>query len=130
MPVNLDNYFGMHAKSLSLKEKRASQLADNIANANTPNYKAKDFDFQKTLQGAMALDSNSMKATQASHLGGSSTTSLNMQYRIPHHLTHDGNTVDKEAETAEFAKNALSYQTSLTFLDGKIKSMLMALRGE
>lgn len=130
MTVNLDNYFGVHAKSLLLRDKRATHLAENIANANTPNYKAKDIDFDKALQNAMAHGPDNLNITSSNHLGGSNSISTQTKYRIPHHLTSDGNTVDKEAETAEFAKNALAYQTSLSFLDGKIKSMLTALRGE
>lgn len=131
MAFDLDNYLGIHAKALVLRDQRTSQLAMNVANANTPNYKARDIDFTSTLAQAMAgSSSQQMTVSSPNHIVGQSDFDAQMKYRTPSHMTLDGNTVDKNLESTEFARNALSYQASLTFLDGKIKSMITALKGE
>ena len=129
MSFNLDAYFGIHANALSLRDKRATEIAHNLANANTPNFKAKDMDFQEALSQMMTQDSL-MKTSSSNHLQGSKDIILNMKERIPTHTSLDGNTVDKDQETIEFTRNSLNYQASLTFLDNKIKSMLLAIKGE
>ncbi|KTD16275.1 flagellar basal body rod protein FlgB [Legionella jordanis] len=131
MALDLDNYLGIHAKALVLREQRASQLAMNMANVNTPNYKAKDIDFKQTLAQEMSGNSSqTMIASDPNHITTANSFQSKLQYRNPSHMTLDGNTVDKNLEATEFARNAVSYQASLTFLDGKIKSMLTALKGE
>ncbi|KTD63863.1 flagellar basal body rod protein FlgB [Legionella spiritensis] len=130
MAINLDNYFGVHARALMLREQRASQLANNLTNANTPNYKARDINFNETLKQAMSSSSQQMTTDSPGHIAGTGDFSSQLQYRVPKHMSLDGNTVDKEIETTEFARNALSYQASLSFLDGKIRSMMAALKGE
>lgn len=131
MGNNIDNYLGIHANALMLREQRASQLAKNIVNANTPNYKAQDIDFNSSLKQAMSSSTpKGMAADASGHMNGTSSFSSKQQYRVPHHLSLDGNTVDKEIETTEFKRNALSYQASLTFLDNKIKSMMSMIKGE
>ncbi|MCE3044006.1 MULTISPECIES: flagellar basal body rod protein FlgB [Legionella] len=128
--VDLDTYFGTHSKALLLREQRAAQLATNITNADTPNYKAKDLDFKSALENAMGSSPRQMVTDQPAHINASTDFSAQLKFRQPNQISLDGNTVDKDLETTEFAKNALSYQASLSFLSGKIKSMLMALRGE
>ena len=131
MSNSLDNYLGIHAKALLLHEQRTTLLAQNLTNANTPNYKAQDIDFNKTLKQAMSSSSPTLSTSSPKHLGGGANIiSTQLKYRIPDHPSLDGNTVDKEQETIQFTRNALSYQASLTFLDAKIKSMMSALRGE
>ncbi|KTD32097.1 flagellar basal-body rod protein FlgB [Legionella moravica] len=130
MPLNLDSYFGIHAKALLVRDQRASQLANNLANVNTPNYKARDMDFNEVLAASMAGSSQQLQTTSANHISSNADISAQMKYRITNHKSMDGNTVDKDIETAEFTKNALNYQASLSFLDGKIKSMIVALKGE
>ncbi|KTC77963.1 flagellar basal body rod protein FlgB [Legionella brunensis] len=131
MVLDLDNYLGIHAKALMVRDQRASQLAMNLANVNTPNYKAKDIDFKNVLNQAMtASSSQEMAVDKPNHIVGQSDFEGQFKYRTPSHITLDGNTVDKNLEATEFARNAMAYQASLTFLDGKIKSMLTALKGE
>jgi len=129
---NLDSILGLHANSLSLRAERANIIANNLANADTPGYKARDFDFNDALDQALGQQKLAgIKKTNPAHLGQDSLASLNnLQYRIPLQPSLDGNTVDKQIETAEFSKNALQYQTSFNFLNGQIKSLLTAIRGE
>jgi flagellar basal-body rod protein FlgB len=130
MALNLDSYFGIHAKALSARDQRASQLANNLANVNTPNYKAMDMDFNELLAASMAGSSQQLQTTSPSHINSNADFTTQMKYRVSNHKSMDGNTVDKDVETAEFTKNALNYQASLSFLDSKIKSMMTALKGE
>lgn len=130
MALDLDSYFGIHTKALRIWEQRSSQIANNLANVNTPNYKAKDIDFKAALSDAMTTDAE-MKVDSPNHIQVSTMPfDAHTKYRVQNDVSLDGNSVDKDVETAEFAHNALNYQASLSFLDGKIKSMLTALRGE
>lgn len=129
MSVNFDKYFGVHAQALALREKRAAHLANNLANIDTPNYKAKDIDFQAAMKQAQ-VESSAMSATAPGHFQPDSTFNNQIKYRIPLHSSLDGNTVDKEMEISEYSKNSMYYQASLSFLDGKIKSMISAIRGD
>jgi flagellar basal-body rod protein FlgB len=130
MALNLDSYFGIHAKALVARDQRASLLANNLANVNTPNYKAMDVDFNEYLAASMQGSAQQVDVTSANHINTNADFSANLKYRTTDHLSMDGNTVDKDMETAEFSRNALNYQASLSFLDNKIKSMMAALKGE
>ncbi len=130
MALNLDTYLGIHAKALMARDKRSSQLANNLANVNTPNYKAMDVDFNEYLTASMQGSAQQINATTPNHINTNADFSANLKYRVTSHATLDGNTVDKDLETMEFARNALNYQASLSFLDNKIKSMMTALKGE
>lgn len=130
MTINLDSYFGIHAKALTARDQRASQLANNLANLNTPNYKAQDVDFNEILTANMAGSGQKMEITSPQHINTNADFSSHLKYRAATQTSLDGNTVDKDVETAAFAKNAMNYQSSLSFLNGKIKSMMTALRGE
>lgn len=130
MALNLDSYLGIHAKALVARDHRASQLANNLANVNTPNYKAVDVDFNELLTATMAGSSQQLQTSSPNHINTNADFSANLKYRVPAHDSLDGNTVDKDVETAEFAKNALNYQASLNFLGSKIKTMMAALKGE
>lgn len=130
MALNLDSYLGIHAKALVARDQRASQLANNLANLNTPHYKAMDVDFNELLTAKMEGGSAQIATTSANHINTNADFASNLKYRTPTHTSLDGNTVDKDIETTEFARNALHYQASLNFLNNKIKSMLVAFRGE
>lgn len=130
MAINLDSYLGIHAKALVARDQRASLLANNLANVNTPNFKAKDVNFNELLAASMAGDSQQLQMTMPNHINANPELSANLKFRNASHVSLDGNTVDKDVETAEFARNSLNYQASLNFLDNKIKSMMTALRGE
>lgn len=130
MALDLDSYFGIHAKALVARDHRASQLANNLANVNTPNYKAQDIDFNEFLTASMAGGAQKMEVTSANHINTNADFSASLKYRVTSQMALDGNTVDKDLETTEFARNSLNYQASLSFLDNKIKSMMLALKGE
>ena len=129
MGLNLDAYLGIHAKSLTLRDQRATQIAQNIANVNTPNYKARDIDFHQALEQAIGTQGH-LSTDNPRQMQAEGEFSNTFKYRTPIHTTLDGNTVDKDIETTEFAKNSVGYQASLTFLNGKIRSMMSALRGD
>jgi flagellar basal-body rod protein FlgB len=127
----MDNLFGIHATALKLRGNRAELLAANIANADTPNYKARDIDFKKTL--SMSVSGNSdMKITHAKHIDSSGNLKMGAEilYRIPNQPSLDGNTVDLQTERSAFMENSMMYQASLRFLNGKISGLMTAIRGE
>lgn len=125
----LDNYFGVHGQALELRSKRLELLASNIANAATPNYKARDIDFAAALKTAES--GGGLDATQAGHIatgqGGASGQAL---YRVPNQLSLDGNTVELGVEQTRFGENAVQYQTTLSFLNGRISTLMRAMKGE
>ena len=130
MALNLDSYFGIHAKALIGRDQRSSQLANNIANANTPNYKAQDVDFNDLLAAQMAGSTQQLETTSPNHINSTGDVNANVKYRVTVQTSLEGNTVDKDLETMEFARNSLNYQASLNFLNNKIKTMMLALKGE
>lgn len=109
-----DNVFGIHATALKVRSQRMAMLASNIANAATPNYKARDIDFSKAL--SLAERGQSFEAATA--------------FRIPIQPSLDGNTVEMATEQTAFAENALAYRSSLAFLNGRIGTLSRALKGE
>lgn len=132
MAINLDNYLGHLSNALELRGRRAEQLASNMANADTPNYKARDFDFKAALNQAQG-DQMRMRTTQKGHIpvnGSGSGVQPHLQYRIPSQPSLDGNTVDTQLEKSAFTENAVQYQATLNFLDSQIRGLKDALRGE
>ena len=135
MPINFDKALGSHENALLLQSRRTSILASNIANADTPGYKARDMDFSQALKKAK-LNTNSpasLKTTHAAHFPSVSKgvfSEVEMNYRTPSQSSLDGNTVELQKEQAAFAENAVRYQATLKFLGGKFKGIRAALRGE
>lgn len=138
MPISFERSFSLHDDALLLRGQRASVLASNIANADTPNYKARDFDFADAMQkaGDSMTPSVTLASTHRNHItpdsGGqfAAQSAPALQYRVPLHPSLDGNTVDSHVEQAEFARNAMQYQASFTFLNSKINGLVKALKGE
>ncbi len=131
----LDNYFGINAQSVLVRSKRAEVLASNIINADTPNYKAKDLDFDAILKSNNSIVSIKPVAISSSHrnhisVGSTDSFSLQTKYRIPEHASLDGNTVDSHVEKGKFAENAVRYQISLSMLNNKIQGLISTLKGE
>jgi flagellar basal-body rod protein FlgB len=128
--MNLDTALGIHPQALELHSRRSEVLASNLANADTPGYKARDFD----LQGLLRNDSPDprLTVTQPDHIQPEQgvVPPSRMQYREPMEASLDGNTVDTELEYSNFAANAMEYQVSLSFLDGSIKTLMLAIRGQ
>lgn len=130
MNIGLGNALGVHESALLVRERRASVLAANLANADTPSYKARDLDFRAVLE-AVAGQGSGLRTTQLRHIGpGGIDGGDDLLYRVPTQPTLDGNSVDAEIEMAQFARNALDFQASLTFLQGKLRGIGKALRGE
>ena len=122
------------ATALSLHAERAKVLASNIANADTPNYQAKDFDFNQALAAATAKgeSASSPIRTHPAHLaatGGTAPAPV-LQYRQPTQAALDGNSVDLDTERAAFAENSVRYEATLRFLNSQIKTMLTAINGQ
>jgi len=128
--MQLDNAFGIHSQALDLRARRSEVLAANLANVDTPGYKARDFDFQAVLR--QEIPALRLAVTQADHLQTEQglVPPSQMQYREPMQPSLDGNTVDPDLEYSNFAANALEYQASLRFLDGRIKSLMLAIKGQ
>ena len=132
MSASLDKHFGIHAQALMVRGRRAQTLASNLANADTPNYKARDFDFKALLDNARANQSVAARRTHSAHLRGTGSAAGdgNLLYRIPQQPSLDGNTVDAQVEQSQFAQNAVHYQASLHFLNSKITGLIRVLREE
>ena len=133
MPFTFNDAFGIHDSALALRAYRAELLAGNLANADTPNYKARDIAFKTVLDQIGTPGSfPGLATTHARHLATGSTGIWGVEpgYRIPDQAAVDGNTVDTHVEKAVFLENALRYQASLTFLGGRIRSIRAAVRQE
>ena len=136
MPLSLDSYLGVHQKALQLYGQRTSVLANNIANADTPNFKAQDVDFRSVLGAtgtATTQQALQLNGTNSAHLNtpaAASASGAGMKYRVPLAPSLDGNTVDMQQEQAAFADNTVRYQAALTFLSDKFKSLMTAITGQ
>lgn len=106
-PDLIDRQLGIHAQALKIRAQRLDIIASNIANAATPGFKARDLDFRAALDGAAGAT----------------------QYRTPLQSSLDGNTVELATEQTAFAENAVNYRTSLSFLTGRIQTIMAALKG-
>lgn len=130
----LDAALRFNREALNLRARRQEVLAANIAHADTPNYKARDIDFSSQLARAVehgrAASSVSMATTSARHLPGQAVarTDADLLYRVPTQSSLDGNTVEMDVERVNFADNALRYESNLTVLSGKIKTLLAAVQ--
>ena len=129
MTISFDRALGVHAQALELRSKRTEVLAANLANADTPNYKARDLDFAATL-ASLQGEGQALKATHAAHLQAQGHNVGDLLYRVPTQMSLDGNSVEEEQEKADFADNALRYQASLRFLGNRVQGLMSAIRGE
>lgn len=134
MTSRIDSAFQFQQTALNLRASRQELLASNIANADTPNYKARDIDFASALQGALSgrSDQLPLTATAPGHMAGSAGDSMmgaQVQYRTVLQPSADGNTVDMDVERAQFTDNSLNYEASIRFISDKVKDVLAALQG-
>jgi flagellar basal-body rod protein FlgB len=157
MRTSLDNYLGVHAQALTVEAKRNDLLAANLANVDTPGYKARDIDFRAALAAATGSGGNSAASTAGTIPIGGTASSLSMRsgnasaaagtsagaaapdvagvepsavkYRIPMAPALDGNTVDEQLEQASFAENGVRYQASITFLNNALRNLMTAITG-
>ena len=136
MPLSIDSYLGVQQDALKVQSKRMEVLAKNLANVDTPNYKAQDIDFKTALAQAGSPGAALPLATTSSNqIGNSATTgdldtSGALKYRVPLAPSLDGNTVDAQMEQAAFADNTVRYQATLTFLTGSLKDLMTAITGQ
>ncbi|MBD9502292.1 flagellar basal body rod protein FlgB [Pseudomonas sp. BGr12] len=124
MSIRFDETLGIHERALSLHMQRSEILASNLANEDTPGFKARDIDFAAEMQ---RQDSSGV-------LLASAGTNINaarpdLKYRIPNQPSQDGNSVELSTEQAEFSRNAMDFQTSLTFLTLKFRGLKQAIEG-
>ena len=141
MGIHFQKALGVHPMAMQLRLTRAELLSANLANVNTPNFQAKDIDFAAEMQrakrgnGVMAAPDRSsaqMLSTQMSstQMSSAQMSSAQIKYRLPYQPSLDGNTVALNVEQAEFSKNALDYQTSLSFLNMKLTGLKQAIEGK
>jgi flagellar basal-body rod protein FlgB len=128
----LDDYLRFNEVALSLRSQRQEVLASNIANADTPQYKARDIDFGAALQSALGNGPAQLAATAPKHLqGGPNGAGAGgpLLYRTPPQGSIDGNTVDMDIERNQFADNAIRYEAGITMINAQIKAMMAAIQG-
>jgi flagellar basal-body rod protein FlgB len=127
-----DNIFGIHETALLLHGQRVGVLAANIANADTPNYKARDLDFASILGASDGERPLAMSTTAEGHIApmDGELPSGELKYRIPYQASLDGNTVEMPVEQAAFSENNVRYQASLQFINNRIAEMQFAIAGQ
>jgi|TARA_B100001063_G_C16720814_1_gene533461 flagellar basal-body rod protein FlgB len=127
--INFNNALGVHPDAMLLRGKRAEILANNLANSDTPGFKARDMNFQAQL-AKETQSGMSMTATNSAHMSGSNNNNNGLLFRNPTQPSIDGNTVDTQLEQTIFSRNAMDYNSSFEFLNGKFKGLKSAIRGE
>ena len=129
--MSLDNLFGVHEHALKLRAKRQELIAGNLANADTPGYKARDIDFRAELEKAVN-SSSEIALTHPAHsdLSGNPVEGPEILFRTPNHSAFDDNSVDIDLETQAFSENSLRYQATLSFISSRVKSVMTALKGQ
>ena len=131
MAISFDNALGIHQYTVGVRERNAEVLSTNIAQANTPGYKAKGLDFDQSLKAASSGASIGLSRTDGRHIHASTTVNGETKYRIPTQPdTGDGNTVDLDLERNLFMQNQIRHQASLDFLGSKFTNLTKAIKGE
>ncbi len=124
----IDNAFSANEKSLAVRAQRMEVLARNIANADTPQFKAQDIDFKQVMKFAAE---GPVVTTNSKHLvEGPDQTTDGLKYRVPFNVSFDGNTVELPVEQAKYGQYAAEYQTTLAILESRISGIRKALRGD
>jgi flagellar basal-body rod protein FlgB len=135
MSISFESALGIHEKALGFRSQRAEVLANNIANADTPNFKARDLDFASVLarqSNKFAGQAFAMQRTDSRHISAQALADpdASLAYREVFQPSIDQNTVDLQIEQASYAQNAVQFQASFTMLNSKFKGLMNALRGE
>jgi flagellar basal-body rod protein FlgB len=132
----LDDYLRFNETALSLRAQRQELLASNIANADTPNYKARDIDFSSALQGALARNGNggALATTNGAHIGAALdgktlADGTPVLYRTVSQGAVDGNTVEMDTERTQFADNGLRYEAGISMINHQIRDLMAAIQG-
>jgi len=130
MAISFDKAFGIHPQGLQVRAQRAELIASNIANADTPGYKAKGMDFKAAMSQAISKQQSGMTRTNEKHFDVRMELNNGVGYRVPEQAdTGDGNTVDVQVERNLYLENSMEYQASLQFLNGRIKGLRKAITG-
>jgi flagellar basal-body rod protein FlgB len=125
----MESILGVHEAALLFRARRMEVLAANLANADTPHYKARDVEFGAVLDGAIA-SAGRLRVTNAHHIESEFRVEReSLKYRMPHQPAQDGNTVEADLELARYAENAVSYQASLLFASNRVSTLRTALVG-
>src|SRR5690554_952798 len=135
MSINFSKALGIHEQALSFRAQRAEVLANNIANADTPHYQARDMDFASVLSAQAEQHTqpqSAMQRTYSQHIDVQPMQIMDpaLRFRNPQHASIDQNTVDLQVEQSHYAENAVQFQASFTLLNSKFKGLMTALRGE
>ncbi|KII80494.1 flagellar basal body rod protein FlgB [Vibrio renipiscarius] len=131
MAISFDKALGVHQHTVGVRERNAEVISSNIAQSNTPGYKAKGMNFNKALQAATSEASIGLNRTDGRHIPASSRVTGEVQYRLPTQPdTGDGNTVDVDLERNLFMQNQIRHQASIDFLGSKFKNLTKAIKGE
>jgi len=129
--ISFNEALGIHQTALQVYSRRAQLIASNLANADTPNYKARDIDFRQIINSLKEGNSSSINVSFSDSDSPFNSTSMDeLLYRTPNQTSLDGNTVDIQTETAAFSDNSIRFQATMQFLSGKFKGMTKALKGE
>ena len=125
----IKDQLSFYSSALQLRGRRNNILASNIANAATPNYKARDISFEDEIK---KFDNNGpIATTHNKHIVQNSGKSIHeTSYREPLIVSLDGNTVELAVEQMQFAENSMRYTTTVNFLNGKISKIISAIKGE
>ncbi|MFT6902666.1 MAG: flagellar basal-body rod protein FlgB [Colwellia sp.] len=130
MAISFDKAFGIHPQGLQVRAQRAELIASNIANADTPGYKAKGMDFKAALAQAASKQQTGMTRTNEKHFDVRMELNNGVGFRIPDQAdTGDGNSVDVQVERNLYLENSMEYQASLQFLNSKIQGLKKAITG-
>lgn len=131
MSSAIDKAFATNATAMKVYARRAEVLSTNMANVDTPHFKARDLDFRTILQQSQG-EQTALSVTNAGHISNTDrlSTSDALKYRQPMQPSVDGNTVDSEVEQSKFAENTIYYQASVAFMSGTIKGLMSAIKGE
>ncbi len=131
MAISFDNALGIHPSALNVRVQRAEIIANNLANADTPGYKARDIDFRAILNTeSEKLSSVKLDKTDDQHIDGLLSPDEGLKFRNPHQPAIDGNTVETQVEHTEYMQNAMRYQATFQFLNSKFKGLSGAIKGE
>ena len=132
MPFNFESYLGVHEPALHLRAKRAQVLASNLANVDTPHYKARDIDFGEALKSVTGeRHAGMLRSTHARHIEPTAIMAGHeLKYRNPYQPSLDGNTVEHQVEMSAYSDNAMRYLVSLRFISGKFNTLRTAIKGQ
>lgn len=129
--LGFNNSLGIHDNALLVRAERSQILANNLANADTPHFKARDIDFQAILRGEVERSKSlAVDRTDNAHIPGRMREEGELLYRFPYQPSIDDNTVDPNVEKAQFTKNSIDYSSSFDFLNRKFRGLDGALRGQ